>query len=77
MSFDNYFWNSRVQSYCVKVLCSKFPNRKFVNRCKKVGWDRIEEVSNLGYIDIKNYLSSHHDLLEKLWELEFKTSIHS
>ncbi len=78
MSFEKYFWDCRVQSYCKKVFTNiKFSNRKFVNRCRKVNWDRMEEVSKLDYFDIKVYLSEHHDLLEKLWELEFNESIHS
>ena len=77
ISFEDYFWGCRVKSYDNKVLNGKFPIRKLVNRCKKVNWDKMEEVSKLRSFEISNYLENNHDLLEKLWELEFGVSIHS
>ena len=77
ISFEDYFWSCRVKSYKSKVLNGKFPIRKLVNRCKKVNWDKMEEVSKLKSFEISNYLENNHDLLEKLWELEFGVSIHS
>lgn len=78
MSFENYFWASRISTYIKKVL----PNyttrkRKFVNRCFKVEWEQMEMVQNLDRCRIEDYLDTHHDLLERLWKLEFGTSIHS
>ena len=77
ISFEDYFWICRIKSYDNKVLNGKFPIRKLVNRCKKVNWDKMEEVSKLKSFEISNYLENNHDLLEKLWELEFGVSIHS
>ena len=77
ISFEDYFWSCRIKSYDNKVLNSKFPIRKLVNRCKKVNWDKMEEVSKLKSFEISNYLENNHDLLEKLWKLEFGVSIHS
>lgn len=77
ISFEDYFWGCRVKSYKSKVLNGKFPIRKLVNRCKKVNWDKMEEVSKLKSFEISNYLENNHDLLEKLWKLEFGVSIHS
>ena len=37
----------------------------------------MEEVSKLKSFEISNYLENNHDLLEKLWKLEFGVSIHS
>ena len=77
MSFENYFWHCRIRSYDKNVLNGKFPIRKLVNRCNKVNWDKMEEVSKLKSFQIYTYLDNNHDLLEKLWKLEFGTSIHS
>ena len=77
ISFEDYFWSCRIKSYNKKALNGKFPIRKLVNRCKKVNWDKMEEVSKLKSFEISNYLENNHDLLEKLWELEFGVSIHS
>ena len=77
ISFEDYFWCCRIKSYDKKVLNGKFPIRKLVNRCKKVNWDKMEEVSKLKSFEISNYLENNHDLLEKLWKLEFGVSIHS
>lgn len=77
ISFEDYFWCCRIKSYDNKVLNGKFPIRKLVNRCKKVNWDKMEEVSKLKSFQVSNYLENNHDLLEKLWELEFGVSIHS
>lgn len=77
ISFEDYFWSCRIKSYDKKVLSGKFPIRKLVNRCKKVNWDKMEEVSKLKSFEISNYLENNHDLLEKLWKLEFGVSIHS
>ena len=78
MSFDNYFWNCRINTYVKKVL----PNyttrkRKFVNRCFKVEWEQMGMVLNLNRCRIEDYLDRNHDLLERLWKLEFGTSIDS
>ena len=78
MSFENYFWAKRIDTYMKRVL----PNyttrkRKFVNRCFKVEWNEMGMVLNLNRCRIEEYLDRHHDLLEKLWKLEFGTSIHS
>ena len=78
MSFDNYFWNCRINTYVKKVL----PNyttrkRKFVNRCFKVEWEQMGMVLNLNRCRIEDYLDRNHDLLERLWKLEFGTSIYS
>ena len=72
ISFEDYFWCCRIKNYY-----KKFPIRKLVNRCKKVNWDKMEEVSKLKSFEISNYLENNHDLLEKLWKLEFGVSIHS
>ena len=77
ISFEDYFWSCRIKSYNKKVLNGKFPIRKLVNRCKKVNWDKMKEVSKLKSFEISNYLENNHDLLEKLWTLEFGVSIHS
>ena len=77
ISFEDYFWGCSIKSYNKKVLNGKFPIRKLVNRCKKVNWDKMEEVSKLKSFEISNYLENNHDLLEKLWTLEFGVSIHS
>ena len=77
ISFEDYFWSCRIKSYDNTVLNGKFPIRKLVNRCKKVNWDKMEEVSKLKSFEISNYLENNHDLLEKLWKLEFGVSIHS
>ena len=78
MSFETYFWNHRILTYLKKVLPKKETRkRKFVNRCLKVNWDKMEEVQNLGWYEIDTYLESNPKLLEKLWMLEFKVSIHS
>lgn len=77
ISFEDYFWGCRIKSYSKKVLNGKFPIRKLVNRCKKVNWEKMEEVSKLKSFEISNYLENNHDLLEKLWKLEFGVSIHS
>ena len=78
MSFENYFWESRLSTYYSKVLpIPKTRVRKLINRCYKVDWDKMDEVSNLMWFEVKDYLRDHTDLLEKLWKLEFKTSIHS
>ena len=76
-SFEDYFWSCRIKSYDNKVLNGQFLIRKLVNRCKKVNWDKMEEVSKLKSFEISNYLENNHDLLEKLWKLEFGVSIHS
>jgi hypothetical protein len=77
ISFENYFWDCRIKSYGKKVLNGKFPIRKLINRCQKVNWDKMEEVSKLKSFQIYTYLENNHDLLEKLWKLEFGVSIHS
>jgi hypothetical protein len=76
MSFENYFWHCRIKSYDKNVLNGKFPIRKLVNRCNKVNWDKMEEVNKLKSFEIYTYLDNNHDLLEKLWKLEYGTSIH-
>lgn len=76
ISFENYFWESRIRSYDKNVLNGKFPIRKFVNRCNKVNWDKMEEVNKLKSFEIYTYLNNNHDLLEKLWKLEYGVSIH-
>lgn len=76
MSFENYFWHCRIKSYDKNVLTGKFPIRKLVNRCNKVNWDKMEEVNKLKSFEIYTYLDNNHDLLEKLWKLEYGTSIH-
>ena len=58
ISFEDYFWCCRIKSYNNKVLNSKFPIRKLVNRCKKVNWDKMEEVSKLKSFQISNYLEN-------------------
>lgn len=77
ISFENYFWESRIRSYNKNVLNGKFPIRKLVNRCNKVNWDKMEEVNKLKSFEIYTYLVNNHDLLEKLWKLEYGISIHS
>lgn len=77
ISFEDYFWECRIRSYDRNVLSGKFPIRKLKNRCQKVNWDKMEEVSNLKSFQIYTYLENNHDLLEKLWKLEFGVSIHS
>ena len=52
ISFEDYFWCCRIKNYYKKVLSGKFPIRKLVNRCKKVNWDKMEEVSKLKIFEI-------------------------
>ncbi len=78
MSFDKYFWESRLSTYYSKVLpIPRTRVRKLINRCYKVDWEQMDEVNNLIWFEVKDYLRNHPDLLEKLWKLEFGTSIHS
>lgn len=77
MSFEAYFWESRLSKYWNKLYTNKTTiKRKFIIRCQKVNWEKMQEVSKLEWFEIKDYIREHKELLEKLYELEFNTNIH-
>lgn len=85
ISFGDFIWNCRIEEYCEKVFKPVFywedekkknrqyaaNLRKFINRCEKVGWTKMDEIKNLSGWDVKSYIKQHEDLFIKLWDLEF------
>ena len=44
IGFGDFVWNCRLEDYFTKVIGynKKTCKRKFVNRCKKVNWSKME-----------------------------------
>ena len=78
IGFGDFVWNCRLDDYlkivigCIKKTCK----RKFVNRCKKVNWSKMEEVNKLEWFELDDYLKKNDELFSKLYELEYNKSIY-
>ena len=85
IGLGEYIWSCRIAEYCDKVFNPVHfgetevkkhrlwaaNKRKFVNRCEKVGWTKMDEVRELKGYELKDYIRKHEDLFAKLWKLEF------
>ena len=78
IGFGDFVWNCRLDDYFTKVIGynKKTCKRKFVNRCKKVNWSKMEEVNKLDWFELSDYLKKNDELFSKLYELEYNKSIY-
>jgi hypothetical protein len=78
IGFGDFVWLSRLYKYYEEVIGynKKTCKRKFVSRCKKVNWEKMDEVENLSWFKLKDYLKNNEDLFVRLYKLEYNRSIY-